>query len=85
MDLLGALVRAAAAYGILLVLIRASRKRTVRHGNLLDFTVALVLGDLVDDMIFGEVAWGQFVVAAAVVFGAHVMLDSVRARSGLAR
>jgi len=73
--------RALFAYVIVLVLIRLTGKRTVRHGSTLDFTIALVIGDLVDDMIWAEVPIAQFMVAAGVLFLVHITLDLARFKS----
>jgi uncharacterized membrane protein YcaP (DUF421 family) len=83
MDPLRLAARALFAYALLLVLIRLAGKRTVKHGSVLDFTIALVVGDLVDDMIWAEVAVSQFVVAAGVLFMVHITFDVARFRSGI--
>jgi uncharacterized membrane protein YcaP (DUF421 family) len=82
MDPLRLAFRAILSYIVLLVLVRISGKRTVRHGHPFDFTVALVMGDLVDDIVWGEVAVGQFVTASVVVFSAHAWLVRLRWRLG---
>jgi len=43
------------AYVFLLAILRASGKRTIAQGTTLDFVVALVLGDLIDDALWAEV------------------------------
>ena len=70
------------AYVVLLVFVRLSGKRGVKHANVFDFTVAIVLGDLIDDMLWAEVAASQFVVASGVLMIVHVALDLLRFRSG---
>ena len=81
MDPLRIAARAVFAYVILLVLMRLSGKRTIKHGSTCDFTIALMVGDLVDDMIWAEVAVGQFVVAASVLFTVHMAFDVARFKS----
>ena len=81
MDPIRIAARALFAYAILLLLIRLTGKRMVRHGSTLDFTIALVVGDLVDDMIWAEVPVGQFMVAAGMLFTVHITLDVLRFRS----
>ena len=83
MDPLRIVVRALSAYVILLIVIRLSGKRTVRHGSMLEFTIALVLGDLVDDMIWTEVPVGQFIAAVGALFTVHLALDVARFKSSL--
>jgi uncharacterized membrane protein YcaP (DUF421 family) len=73
--------RALFAYAILLILVRLTGKRAVKHGSVLDFTIALVMGDLVDDMIWTEVPVGQFIVGAMALFTVHITLDVARFRS----
>jgi uncharacterized membrane protein YcaP (DUF421 family) len=74
-------VRALFAYVFLLLAVRLSGKRTVKQGNVLDLTVALIAGDLVDNMIWAEVAVMQFVVAAGILFAVHALFDFVRYRT----
>jgi uncharacterized membrane protein YcaP (DUF421 family) len=82
MDPLRIAIRAVFAFVTLLVLIRLSGKRGVKQANVFDFTVAILLGDLVDDLLWAEVAASQFVVAAGVLMIVHVTLDLVRFRTG---
>jgi uncharacterized membrane protein YcaP (DUF421 family) len=60
-------IRALLAYAFLLVLLRLAGKRTVYQGAPFDFVLALVLGDIVDDMLWSEVPVAQTVVAAATL------------------
>lgn len=69
MDPLRIVVRAAFAFIFLLAMIRISGKRTVREATAFDFVLALVFGDLVDDVIWAEVAASAFVVASSSLFG----------------
>jgi uncharacterized membrane protein YcaP (DUF421 family) len=55
------------AYLFLLLLLRIAGKRTIKQGSPFDFVLALIIGDLVDDAIWAEVAISQFVVAAATL------------------
>jgi uncharacterized membrane protein YcaP (DUF421 family) len=68
MDPFRLFARAVLAYAFLLVMVRLSGKRIVAHGSTIDFVLALVFGDLVDDLIWAEVAAAQFVVAAGSLF-----------------
>jgi len=51
LDPLRIVVRVAFAYVVLLALVRLSGERTVKQGSPFDFTVALILGDLIDDVV----------------------------------
>jgi uncharacterized membrane protein YcaP (DUF421 family) len=75
-------VRCLVAYGLLWMLLRLSGKRTVRQAHPLDFVLALVIGDLVDDAIWSEVPVAQFIVAAATLVWTKVALDTIGSRAG---
>jgi uncharacterized membrane protein YcaP (DUF421 family) len=81
MDPLRIAVRAVFVFATMLALVRASGKGTVRQGSPFDFTVALILGDMVDDAIWAEVPLSQFVAACGTLLGAHLLLDIARFRS----
>ena len=68
-------VRALTAFFFLLALLRLSGKRTIRHGSAFDFVLALIVGDLVDDAIWGEVPLSQFFVAAATLLLVKISLS----------
>ena len=78
MDPLRIAVRVLFAYVFLLVLVRQSSTRTIKHGSPFDFTVALVLGDIIDDFLWAEVSGSELVVAAATLFALHIALDVLR-------
>jgi uncharacterized membrane protein YcaP (DUF421 family) len=78
-------VRAVLAYVFLLVLVRVSGKGTVVQGSAFDFTVALIVGDMVDDLLWAEVNAAEFVVGAGTPFLIHAVLDGMRYRLGLWR
>jgi uncharacterized membrane protein YcaP (DUF421 family) len=82
MDLWRVALRAVFAYAVLLVLVRVSGKRTVRQGSPFDFTVALIIGDMVDDLLWTESNASEFVIATGVLFMAHAALVTIRARMG---
>jgi uncharacterized membrane protein YcaP (DUF421 family) len=83
MDPLRVFVRCAFALLVLLALVRLSGKRTLRHGDAFEFTIALVLGDIVDDAIWAEVPLSKFVVAAVALVGLHLAFEYVRFRGGM--
>jgi uncharacterized membrane protein YcaP (DUF421 family) len=57
--------RAAAVYVFMLVVIRALGKRTVGNFSAFDLLVALMLGEVVDEIIYGDVLFIQGAVAIA--------------------
>ena len=85
MDPLRIVVRVVFAYSILLVFLRLAGKRAIKHATPFDFTVALILGDLIDDAIWAEVQTSVFVVATGVLMFVHVAFDTLRYRVGLIR
>lgn len=69
-------VRAVAVYGLMLVVIRALGKRTIGNLSAFDLLVALMLGEIVDEMIYGDVRFIQGTVAI-VAIAALTFTDSL--------
>ena len=59
--------RAVAVYAFMLVVIRALGKRTVGNFSAFDLLVALMLGEMVDEIIYGDVRFIQGAVAIVVI------------------
>lgn len=74
MPILGTALRAVAAYVFLLALLRVSGKRLVAEATGIQFVLAIILGDLVDDAIFATVPFAQLVVAAGALTLFHLMI-----------
>jgi uncharacterized membrane protein YcaP (DUF421 family) len=85
MDPLRIVVRVVFAYLVVLVFLRLTGKRAVKHASPFDFVVALILGDLIDDALWAEVNASTFVVASGALFFVHTAFALARYRSGLAR
>jgi uncharacterized membrane protein YcaP (DUF421 family) len=68
--------RAVAVYALMLLVIRALGKRTVGNFSAFDLLVALMLGEVVDEIIYGDVRFIQGTVAI-VVLGALAYADSL--------
>ena len=85
MDPLRIAIRALFAFILLLVLVRTSGKRTVKQGSPFDFAVALILGDLVDDLLWAEVGAAQFVIASGVLVLTHTVFETLNLRAGSRR
>jgi uncharacterized membrane protein YcaP (DUF421 family) len=64
-------VRATVIYVFLLVVLRVLGKRTVGGSTTFDFMVALILGEVVDEPIYGDVPMVQALLAIAVIAGWH--------------
>jgi len=74
-ELLMTAARAAAVYVLMLAVIRALGKRTVGNFSAFDLLVALMLGEIVDEMIYGDIRFIQGTVAI-VTIGAITYADS---------
>ena len=59
--------RAAAVYVFMLIVIRALGKRTVGNFSAFDLLVALMLGEVVDEIIYGDVLFTQGAVAIVAI------------------
>jgi uncharacterized membrane protein YcaP (DUF421 family) len=79
---LGAIaVRSLVAYGWLLLLLRLDGKRGIGQASAFDFVLALVLGDLVDNLLWGEVSPPIFLTATAALVAVHLMVSIAGYRS----
>ena len=85
MDPLRIAVRVLLVYVILRAFTRITGKRTVKESSPFDFTVALIVGDMMDDAIWAEVGFATFVVATGVLMLTHAGLQLVSYRSGRVR
>ena len=70
-ELLLTAARALAVYVLMLAVIRALGKRTVGNFAAFDLLVALMLGEVVDEIIYGDVSFMQGTVAIAAIAGAQ--------------
>lgn len=62
-ELLMTALRAVLVYGVMLVVIRLLGKRTIGNFSAFDLLVALMLGEIVDEIIYGDVSLAQGFVA----------------------
>jgi uncharacterized membrane protein YcaP (DUF421 family) len=81
MDPFRIVVRVVFTYIVLMAMVRASGKRTVRHASPFDFTLTLILGDMVDDLLWGEVDASVFAVAAGALVMVHLGIELVQMRA----
>jgi uncharacterized membrane protein YcaP (DUF421 family) len=79
--MLALVLRVGIAYVYLLVLLRLTGKRTIKEGTPFDFVVALMLGDLPDDLIWGEVPVASGLVAAGTIVLLHTAVTYASYRS----
>ena len=66
-ELLWTALRALGVYAVMLVVIRLLGKRTVGNFSAFDLLVALMLGEVVDEIIYGDVSIAQGLVAIGAV------------------
>lgn len=67
MSVLGLAVRAVVAYLFLLALVRMSGKRLLSEATGIQFVLAIMIGDLVDDAMLATVPFAQLIVAAGTL------------------
>jgi uncharacterized membrane protein YcaP (DUF421 family) len=70
-ELLMTALRAVAVYSMALLVIRIMGKRTVGNFTAFDLLVALMLGEVVDEIIYGDVPFVQGTVAILTIASAH--------------
>ena len=75
-ELLLTAARAAAVYGLMLIVVRVLGKRTVGNFSAFDLIVALMLGEVVDEIIYADVRFIQGTVAI-VTLAAVAYADSL--------
>jgi uncharacterized membrane protein YcaP (DUF421 family) len=78
-DPLHVAVRAAFAYLFLLAGTRLSGKRTVAQATPAEFVLVLMIGDLVDDLLWADVSAARFATAAGTLFLLEGCVDRWRA------
>ena len=76
------IVRASFAYLFVFILTRLSGARTVKHADVPSFVVALIIGDMFDDLFWGEVPASQFVVGVGTLFLLEIWTKAASAGAG---
>jgi uncharacterized membrane protein YcaP (DUF421 family) len=66
-ELLMTAARGVAVYALMLAVIRISGKRTIGNFTAFDLLVALMLGEVVDEIIYGDVTFSQGVIAIVTI------------------
>lgn len=79
--LIGIIIRVTIAYFFVLAVIRLSGKRTVKSLSPHDFLVALILGDLFDDIFWAEVTVAQGCTAIAALLMLHILFSYIDYRA----
>ena len=85
MDPMRLALRCLVVYAVMLVMTRLCGKRLVTHANPVDFALALVVGDLTDNVVWGEVALPVFGAAVSSLLLVHVVLERLNWKAAAAR
>ncbi|HEU5169080.1 MAG TPA: YetF domain-containing protein [Gemmatimonadales bacterium] len=80
-ELAGTAIRITVTYVYLLALLRLAGKRVVAEGTSFDLIVAFIVGDMPDDVIWGEVPLAQGVVAMGTLALLHLLVVITAHRS----
>lgn len=75
-ELLGVVLRLSISYVYLLTVLRLAGKRTVGEGTPFDFLIALIIGDMSDDVIWGIASVAQGLVAMGTLMLLHLVAAS---------
>lgn len=81
MDLWRIALRALVGYVYVLLLVRLSGKRVVSQATPIHFVVAVVVGDLFDDLMWAEVTAAKFFAAAGSLFIADATVELLSHKS----
>lgn len=73
LDIGRVVVRVLLTYVTLLILLRLAGKRSIYHATPFDFVFSIIIGDLIDDIIWMEVGYATGVVAAGGLVLAHML------------
>jgi uncharacterized membrane protein YcaP (DUF421 family) len=82
MDLWRIIVRVVFGYVFAMVIMRIAGKRTVSRSDASSCVVLIVIGDMFDDLLWGDVPAAQFVIAFGALALAHVTAQLAVFRSG---
>lgn len=74
-------IRVLFTYLFLYLIIRLSGKQTVGQGHTFDFVMAIILGDLIDDVLWAEVPVSQFITAVCTLIVMQIGIGLITARS----
>jgi len=75
-------VRVVFAFLTALILVRLSGKRTIQQADVASFVVAVVIGDLFDDLFWAEVSLAQFATALGALMIAHLLVTITNFAAG---
>jgi uncharacterized membrane protein YcaP (DUF421 family) len=76
------IVRVVFAFLWALILVRLSGKRTIQQADVSSFVVAVVIGDLFDDLFWAEVSLAQFAIGLGALMIAHLLVTITNFSAG---
>lgn len=82
MDPLRIIVRIVFGWLFVLILVRLSGKRTVHEGDASSFVVAIIVGDMFDDLFWAEVPAAEFAAGVGTLILLHLFVETNRYASG---
>ena len=82
MDPARIIVRVVFGYLFVLALARISGHRTIKQLDVPGFVIAIVIGDMFDDLLWSDISASQFVVAVGTLFLVHLRLAAQGFNSG---
>lgn len=81
MDVFRVAIRCLVTFIFLLIMLRMAGKKVISQSTAFDFVLSLIVGDLVDDILFWEVPASQFVIAVASLVLADLSVKLIGYRS----
>ncbi len=75
MELYKVAVRTLFAFLFLYLITRLAGNRTPGQGTVFDFVLALILGDMIDDILWAEVPASQFIVGVGTLVVVHLLME----------
>jgi uncharacterized membrane protein YcaP (DUF421 family) len=75
-------IRALFGYVWAFILMRISGTRTIQQSDARCFVMALVLGDMFDDLFWAEIPVAQFVIGVSALLLAHLSATAATAGAG---
>jgi uncharacterized membrane protein YcaP (DUF421 family) len=82
MDPARIVIRVLFAYVWVRLMVRVTGRRTIGHRDTLSFVLALIIGDMFDDLFWAEVSAAQFVTGVSVLALAHLWAAVLEPRAG---
>jgi uncharacterized membrane protein YcaP (DUF421 family) len=82
-EMIGVALRVSIAYIYVLAMLRLSGRRSVGHLSPFDLLIALVIGDMFDDIFWGEIPLSLWLVGVSTIILLHMLTEYGAFRSKL--